>query len=127
MMGAVIWGAMTATAAPAQTVTADQALANYRELFEPVAELDCPKSQTPDEIVVCGRPFDAPDPNRLPLPVQPLPGDRVSGEAMTSVEAGNIKEKCSAVGPNNGCGGLVPIGAIIGVAVKIVGALVDGE
>ena len=127
MMGALIWGAIATSAAPAQTLTAEQAMENYRDAFEPVATLDCPESEDPDEIVVCGRPFGAPDPNRLPLPVQPLPGDRVSGEAMTSVEAGNIKEECSAVGPHNGCGGLVPIGAIIGVAVKVVGALVDGE
>lgn len=126
-MGVLIWGMMAATAAPAQTVTAEQAMQNYRELFAPVSELDCPRSRDPEEIVVCGRPFGAPDPNRLPLPVQPLPGDRVAGEAMSTVEAGNIKEDCSAVGPHNGCGGLLPVGAIIGVAVKVVGALVDGE
>jgi hypothetical protein len=127
MMGTLTGAAMTATVAVAQPVTADQAMENYRQVFEPVTRFDCPQSTKPDEIIVCGRPFGAPDPNRLPLPVEPLPGDRVSGEALSSVEAGNIKEECSAVGPNNGCGGLVPIGAIIGVAVKVVGALVDGE
>ncbi len=126
-MGALIWGATAAAAAPAQTLTADQAMANYRDAFVPLIELDCPESTDPDEIVVCGRPIGTPDPNRLPLPVAPLPGDRVAGEAMSSVEAGNIKDECSPVGRHSSCGGLVPIFPIIGVAVKAVEALVDGE
>lgn len=100
---------------------------NYRDTFAPVSELDCPKSEDPDEIVVCGRAPGAADPNRLPLPVQPLPGARDRAESLSAAEMLNREESCSPVGPNNGCGGLVPIAPIIGVAVKVVQALVEGE
>ena len=123
----LIWGAMSPFAAPAQPLTAEQAMANYRGAFVPVAELDCPKSERPDEIVVCGRPIGTPDPNRLPLPVEPLPGDRISGEAASAVETANMKDECSPVGRHSSCGGYIPIFPIIGVAVKAVKALVDGE
>lgn len=124
-MGVLIWGAMSAVAAPAQPLTAERAMANYRGAFVPLAELDCPKSEDTDEIVVCGRPIGTPDPNRLPL--EPLPGDRISGEAMSAVETANLKDECSPVGRQSSCGGFIPIFPIIGVAVKAVKALVDGE
>ena len=116
-----------ATTAPAQTLTAEQALANYRETFAPVSELDCPKGEDPDEIVVCGRSPGSPDPNRLPLPVEPLPGARNTDESLSGIPVLNRKEPCSTVGPHNGCGGTLPVFQVIGVAVKAVQALVDGE
>lgn len=122
----LIGGAM-ATTAPAQTLTAEQALENYRETFAPVSELDCPKGEDPDEIVVCGRSPGAPDPNRLPLPVEPLPGARNTDDALSGIAVLNRKEPCSTVGPHNGCGGTLPVFQVIGVAVKAVQALVDGE
>jgi hypothetical protein len=124
MASVMILVAATAGAARAQTLTVDEALENYRDSFSPVSVLDCPKSAG-DEIVVCGRAVGAPDPYRLPLPVEPVPGDRIAGESLSAAEVANRKESCSPVGPHNGCGGLVPVGVIIGVAVKAVQALVD--
>jgi hypothetical protein len=60
--------------------TAEEAMANYRQTFESVRELDCPTSEDPEEIVVCGRPSGAPDPNRAPLPIAREPGARIPGE-----------------------------------------------
>ena len=126
-MGALISGVMAATAAPAQTLTAEQAMKNYRDVFAPLSELDCPESDDPDEIIVCGRAPGTPDPNRLPLPVAPLPGARNSDRATSAADALNRKEGCSPVGLHNGCGGTVPVFQIIGVAVKAVRALIEEE
>jgi hypothetical protein len=77
--------------------TAEEAMANYRETFESVRELDCPTPEDPEEIVVCGRPSDAPDPNRAPLPIGPEPGARVVGgvpSALESMSAGGCISRC---------------------------------
>ena len=60
--------------------TAEEAIANYRQTFESVRELECPTPDDPEEIVVCGRPSGAPDPNRAPLPIAREPGARIPGE-----------------------------------------------
>jgi hypothetical protein len=127
MWAAALTAFLAASAATAQVLTAEEALENYRAAFDSVSVLDCPESSDPDAIVVCGRRPGAPDPNRLPLPVQPLPGDRVAGEAISSVEAAGTREKCSTVGPNQQCGGGLPVFQVIGVAVKAVQALVDPD
>lgn len=76
--------AQAAEPAGEQDVTAEQAMANYRERFKSVSEIDCPHTDDPDEILVCGR-SGAPDPNRLPLPVPDhVPGDRIRGEPATA-------------------------------------------
>src|SRR3546814_13112037 len=83
-MTAVLIGGAMAMTAPAQTLTAEQALENYRDTFVPVSELDCPETQNPDAIVLCGLRTGAPDPNPLPLPVDPLPGARDSDAALSA-------------------------------------------
>jgi hypothetical protein len=65
----------------AEPLTADQAMENYRKRFESVDEIDCPKPTDPDEILVCGR-SGAADPNRLPLPVERVPGEHIAGEPV---------------------------------------------
>lgn len=109
-----------------EPVTAEQAMEHYHQAFQPVRSLDCPGGGG-DEIVVCGRRTDGPDPNRLPLPVERDPGERVTGEAPSAVAAAGTREKCSTVGPNQNCGGLVPIGILMGVAVKLIEALTDPD
>ena len=66
-------------------VTAEQALVHYRQVFKTTRELDCPASDDPDEIVVCGRQRGAADPNRAPLPIGPEPGARIAGELPTGL------------------------------------------
>jgi hypothetical protein len=66
-------------AAAAVPLTAEQAMENYREKFEPVAEIDCPHPTDPDEIVVCGRTGQK-DPNRLPFESPRVPGEHIAGE-----------------------------------------------
>ena len=105
-------------AAAAEPVTAEQAIERYRQTFEPVAEIDCPKPKSPDEIIVCGR-TGAPEPYRLPLPAEPLPGDRVFGEPVTAVAAMGSRETCSTVGPNQNCGGGLPIIPIVATLLKV--------
>jgi len=62
-----------------QTVTAEQALENYRKAFKPVTELACPTEEDSEDIVVCGR-RNAVDPDRLPLAVAREPGSFTPGE-----------------------------------------------
>ncbi len=76
-------------AAPA---SADQAMRNYRSLVKSTRELDCPAGESADEIVVCGRPPSAPDPDRLPLPVERVPGARAAGEPLS--DGGGCISRC---------------------------------
>ena len=65
----------------AQQVTAEQAIEDYRETFQPTGILDCPRD--PGEITVCGKRPES-DPNRIPSSGQRMAGDRirlVPGEA----------------------------------------------
>ena len=78
--------------AAAQPATAEQALETYRKTFQSPRQLDCPKSEGSDEIIVCARSKGAPDPNRLPLPVMREPGDRIPGEAL--VDGGGCMRLC---------------------------------
>ena len=85
MAAALLLAFAPAPAAAAQT--AEQAMARYREVIQPTAELDCPKGKEGEDIVVCGR---RPG-NPLPLPIERGPGEVVrhineqrSGESMVS-------------------------------------------
>jgi hypothetical protein len=72
------WG--TARAEP---LTAEQAIEAYRETFEPVSALDCPKPSDEEEIIVCGRRPGQADPNRLPIVPPRAAGARIPGEPAT--------------------------------------------
>lgn len=61
--------------APETGLTAEQAIEAQRDgVREAVGTASCQRDRETGDIVVCGR--RGPDPNRLPLPVQRLPGDR---------------------------------------------------
>lgn len=110
----------------AQTLTAEDAYANYRQRFAPVAELDCPRKPE-DEITVCAK-RSGPDRDRLPLPVEPAPGTRIAGELPRASSArGPGTERCSTVGPNQQCGGGLPViqGAIL--LFRIAKKLAEGD
>jgi hypothetical protein len=85
----------------APRITAEQAMTNYRKVLKPVRELDCPRGAGGEEIVVCGRWPDQPDPNRLPLPVEPEAGERTRyapGE-LPAAEAGRTPAYCFRLCP----------------------------
>src|SRR5688572_18743232 len=97
---------MLGLAAPAGAdgpLTAEAAMERYRATIVPVSELVCPKAESPDEIVVCGRTEER-DPNRLPIPGPPVPGRIVPGEAMSAVDAMGQRETCSTGWRNRDCG-----------------------
>jgi hypothetical protein len=84
--------AFVPAAAPAQSLTAEQAIAEQRRQVmgagrSGTRSAECAASQTADEIVVCGR-GDS-DRHRLPLPVEPVPGERqrMLGEPPTGTAA----------------------------------------
>jgi hypothetical protein len=111
--------ALAAPSNAAEPLTAENALGKYRLTVQP---LECPKRDA-DEIVVCGR-GARPDPNRLPLPVERLPGEIVPGEATAS--AGEL-ERCSNVGPVQQCGGGLPVIAMAMFAVKVAIKLIEKD
>jgi hypothetical protein len=74
---------VTAPAFAQDRVTAEQALSNYRKVMVPTAELDCPRGDDGEEIVVCGKRKGEKSPYRLPLPVEREPGARIPGEALS--------------------------------------------
>jgi hypothetical protein len=61
--------------APEGSLTAEQAIeAQQDTVREAVGTSPCPRGRDSGDIVVCGR--RGPDPSRLPLPVERLPGER---------------------------------------------------
>jgi hypothetical protein len=105
LIGAVLLGA-AAPASAAPPATAEQALARQQESLRSAIGVDCDRGG--GDIVVCGR--SGPDPNRLPLPLPPEPGARHAGEPPDPVEALALNaEKCTTVGPNQQCGGGLPV------------------
>ena len=119
--------ALAASPAAAQkTVTAEEAIANARRTFVPTAELDCPRAQDPEEIVVCAR--QGPDPYRLPLAVPPEPGSRVAGEAPSGTDImAAADDPCTTVGPNQRCSGGLPVLGIAIFVAKAIGKAVKGD
>jgi hypothetical protein len=107
LMLAATGGTAAAQVAPAGS--AETAMDRYRHVFTPVAKAGCARTAAGEDILVCGR--TGPDPNRLPLPVAPLPGARAPGgdppDQRAAAEVGS--EPCSTIGPNGGCGGYLPI------------------
>ncbi|HEX8262197.1 MAG TPA: hypothetical protein VF547_04925, partial [Allosphingosinicella sp.] len=62
--------------AAAAPLTAEQAVeAQQDQVRQAVGTAPCARDSGAGDIVVCGR--RGPDPNRLPLPVEPAPGERV--------------------------------------------------
>lgn len=88
----ILLALIPAGAAGAPTITADQALANYRKVIKTTRELDCPSSGSADEIVVCGNREDDTRVGRLPLPLAPEPGERVRGEPLA--DGGGCISRC---------------------------------
>ena len=103
---------LPAAASAAPERSADEAMERYRRSFaQDIPTLECPRGED-GEVVVCGRRASAPDPNRLPLPIEAIPGQRTKGEPLTAVEIAGKRETCSTVGPNQNCGGGLPVLAI---------------
>jgi hypothetical protein len=87
---------------------AEEAIARQQSALRSSLGLDCDRGRGGEEIVVCGR--QGPDPNRLPLPVEPEPGARIAGEPVVPTEALALTaKKCTTVGPNQQCSGGLPI------------------
>ena len=61
--------------APETALTAEQAVEIQQSgVRDAVGTAPCPRDRETGDIIVCGR--RGPDPNRLPLPAERLPGDR---------------------------------------------------
>ena len=107
-MAAVAALLLPGSAGSAPPAGAEQALARQQASLRASLGLDCDRGRTDQDIVVCGR--IGPDPNRLPLPVPPEPGARHAGEPPVPGEALALSaEKCTTVGPDQQCGGGLPI------------------
>jgi hypothetical protein len=116
----------TAPASGAPPLSAEEALAAQQSSLRSGLGLNCDRDAA--EIVVCGR--QGPDPNRLPLPVEPEPGARVAGEPVDPKETLALSaQTCTTVGRNPRCSGGLPILAIAAMIVQTVAkaALKDEE
>ncbi|MEO7178548.1 MAG: hypothetical protein ABIW83_06875 [Allosphingosinicella sp.] len=104
---AIAAAALASAAAPAAPPgSADEALARQRSSLRAGLGLGCDRDA--GEIVVCGR--QGPDPNRLPLPVQPEAGARNAGEPADPGDALALSnQKCTTVGRDQHCSGGLPI------------------
>ena len=109
---AIMAAALAAAPAPAAPpLSAEEALARQQSSLRSGLGLDCDRSA--GDIVVCAR--QGPDPNRLPLPVEPEPGARTAGEPPDPDDSLALSaQKCTTVGPNQQCSGGLPI---LGIAI----------
>lgn len=107
MMLAALLAAGPALAA--EPPTAEEALARQKSGLTRSLGLDCGRDGAAGDIVVCGR--TGRDPNRLPLDPEPEPGHRLPGEPPrpADVLAATAPPTCSTVGPNQRCGGGLPV------------------
>jgi hypothetical protein len=126
---ALMLAVAAAPATAAEPPTAEQAMAQYRRTFQPVDELRCPKAVGPEDIVVCGR-REGRDPNRVPLPDERQPGERIAliaGEPPSATEgmARTDRSACETAGPNHPCGGSISLLSILFGAIKIAKAVHD--
>ena len=94
--------AFSSAANAAAPQTAEQAMENYRLTFKPLEPRDC--AQPGKEIALCGK-RDLPD-QRLP-PLDPVAGERIAGEPPIPLTGSG--QRCSSVGPNQDCGGGLPL------------------
>ena len=75
LAGALLAGGAPALAGPQAPLTAERAIEIQREgVREATGTAPCRRDRADGDIVVCGR--RGADRDRLPLPVEPLPGDR---------------------------------------------------
>jgi hypothetical protein len=116
-LAVLLLAAPVAAAEPAPT--AETAIAHQRAQLVDTARIGCRRAGDEEEIVVCGR--EGPDPNRIAVERMPgdrvrlLPGEPASGTA--AMAAGS--ERCSAVGPNQSCGGGLDLFRVGSVLFKI--------
>ena len=122
---ALAWSASPPNAEPPEPGGID-AMVRYRETFAPVSEIDCPTGEE-GEIVVCGRPSWAPDPDRPPSPYPPVPGERtrlVLGEAPRATLSGDAclpYQKCG----NGGISVSINVLALPGLVGKLIERIKD--
>ena len=108
---AVATAASLPAAAPAQTAAESLIAKQKSGLQAATGTRRCPTDRNDAEIVVCGQPQS---PYRLPLPVEPLPGEVVRGEVPSPVAL--LKEDtCTTVGHARGC----PAFDILGIGLMI--------
>ena len=125
-MAALAASAALLASPPAAAQTADQAMARYRETFQPTQQLDCPKSENSDDIVVCGRTEER-SKERLPLPVED-PGARIAGEPISAVTASRAgTERCTTTGPNQKCSSGFPVFAVAGFLYRLAKKVADPD
>ena len=101
--------AAAAPALAAEPPSAEEALARQKAGLSRTLGLDCSRQSAGGDIVVCGR--SGRDPHRLPFDPEPEPGDRHAGEPPSGEEAlaATKPPVCSTVGPNQRCGGGLPV------------------
>lgn len=114
--------AIASVPSAAQVVSAEQAIETHRRSFQPVELLDCPPS-VGEEIVVCAKRSARSE--RLPLPIEPVAGERIAGEMPRATSA--AEPSCSAVGRDNGCGGTIPILGAILLLAKVAQKVIEPE
>jgi hypothetical protein len=109
--------ASSSGAAQPRQVTAEEALEIHNRIFSVVPKGECGKARETGEIVVCG---SGRSPYRLPIPADPVPGQRVAGELPSAVKAAK-EATCTNIGHTRGC----PYVDIYGIALTVGKAIAD--
>lgn len=106
--------------AQARQVTAEEAMEAHRQALS-IPGAKCGDTIDAEEIVVCGR---SQDQYRLPLPVPPVPGQRVRGEGPSAIAA-TKEETCTNIGHTRGCPSLDLFGVALMVVKTVVAKVVE--
>ena len=92
MLGAAI--ALLSAQAASGPQFVEELIANSKVSLPAIGRRRCADAAEAGEIVVCGRREGEPNPNRLPLPVDPPQGERLRGEIGNGTQALAETERC---------------------------------
>ena len=111
--------------AAAQQITADQAMANFRNSIDtPVRR--CPGPGSGEEVIVCAQ---RPEENRFRVPLYAAPDEspaaRAGGEQRAALEQND--QRCTPIGRMQQCGGGLPIAAIAAYVIRNAVAIIQGD
>ena len=116
----LILAASSASAQP-RMVTAEEGLEIHRRTSSALPQDRCEQATDAEEIMVCGKPGS---PYRLPMPIDPPPGQRIAGETPSALAA-TKEASCTNIGHTRGCPSLDLLGVAALVGKAIVGKVVE--
>jgi len=116
----LIFGASSVSAQP-RLVTAEEGMEIHRRTSSALPQDKCEQTREAEEIVVCGK---SSSPYRLPMPIDPPPGQRIAGETPSALAA-TKEASCTNIGHTRGCPSVDLLGVAAMLGKAIVGMVIE--